>query len=98
MLASVELDTESRATARQVDNERWYDQLPRKRRTIAGDAVPNGQFGGRGIVAQFSRTAGELGIDAMAHGASVGRRAPHANPPPAPSLQGGEQSWLKRPP
>ena len=97
VLTAVELDSQPGVSARQIDNERRNDELPGKRWPVARNAMPDGDFRWRGIVAQLTRSGSQFRIDTATHAASVSWLATLANPPPAPPLQGGEFPPLSRP-
>jgi hypothetical protein len=71
VLASVEFDGEFRLPADQIDDEGRFDELSGECRAITRDPLPNGEFRGRGIVAQFACASGQARIDTAQHAASV---------------------------
>ncbi len=91
MLATIELHPEPSLATSQIDNERRHHQLPRKRRPIPRNQLPDRPFGRRRIATQLSRPSGQFRIDTPQHVVSVARLATLANPPPTPPFQGGEK-------
>jgi hypothetical protein len=71
VLAAVEFDCELRAAAGKIDDEGGFDMLAREGRTVARDQVPDGEFGGGRVVAQFAGSAGQFAVDSALHKESV---------------------------